>query len=443
MTKRIISTPAGRIAGEEKETCVIYKSVPYAITERFENPKEIEPWDLFDATAKPKNCHQRFEYVDESKEGGFYYKEFDGWRDSDYVESPMTLTIVTPKEELKDCPVLCYVHGGSYENGHSEDCPFGDSDEYSKRGIILVSIGYRLNVFGLYDSGNYCLKDIIFAVKWVKKKIAGFGGNPDKITLMGQSAGAMAVYNVLLSNQLDGVISSAVMCSGAGILPKIAVPKTKEENHWFWQELMQKCGCDTLEQLKSVDHQLLWQSWYDLKAEKGNLAISVPAIDREVLKDYPSNIVKEKKDQNIPLMVGVTSQDMFPFMIFDLALSVGKARVKNKQADVYGYFFDVELPGNSYKAFHASDLWYWFGNFAKSWRPFDESDRNVSQMMIDYLANFIKTQNPNGDNLELWKPISKKNHHFRWLHKGNESMISPFLARKKLLHSTFKDKGPF
>jgi len=63
--------------------------------------------------------------------------------------------------------------------------------------------------------------------------------------------------------------------------------------------------------------------------------------------------------------------------------------------------------------------------------------------MIDYISNFARTQNPNGTSLARWQPISKKNHHFRWFHKGKEVMISPLLARKKLLYSTFKDKGPF
>lgn len=443
MKTTTIETLKGQLIGEEKANCVVYTSVPYARTERFEDPKEIANWTLFDATAKPKNCHQRFEYVDESQEQGFYYREFDYWRDSDYVEDVMTCTIITPKKPMESCPVICFVHGGSYENGHSEDCPFGDTDEYAKRGVIVVSIGYRLNVFGLYDSGNYGLKDIIFAVKWVKENIASFHGDPKRIILMGQSAGAMAVYNILLSNRLQGVISGAVMMSGLGILPPMIAPKTKEENHWFWYELMLRCGCQNEDELKKIDHAILWKNWYDLKAEKGNIAISLPAIDHDLLKQHPNQIVKNQQDQDVPLIVGVTSQDMFPLMIFDLALGVGKKRIQYNRCNVYGYFFDVEPPGNYYKAFHGCDLWYLFGNFQKSWRPFDQTDERISSMMIDYIVNFVKKGDPNGSSLPNWPALSKQNRMFRWFNKGQQVMISPGQARLKLWWSFFKDRGPF
>lgn len=438
-----VDTACGRVKGIEEEKVLAFHSIPYAITERFEDPKAVEPWEEYDATRKQSNCYQRFAYVDESVEdNNFYYREFDYMRDSDWVESPMTLSIRTPKKAEK-CPVVIYFHGGSFDNGCIDDEPFGSTTEYADRGIIFISAGYRLNVFGLYGSNNYGLKDQAFAINWVRDNIAAFGGNPDHIVLMGQSAGAMCVSDLLLDKRLEGTVKAAVLMSGAGLIPKFAGPAPREQNAQFWQAVREKAGCQNDEELKKVDPQILWQAWYDCKATVASIQNGVPAIDGEVVTDYPRAIAKRNEDLNIPLLVGVTSQDMFPFMIFDLAYNVSMSHVRRKRKPVWGYYFDVALPGDSYKAFHGSDLWYMFGGMEKSWRPFDDQDRSISKTMIDYTCNFIKNYDPNGEGLVKWSPISRLNRRFRLFSRRKNTTITPAVARGKLFHSFLFDKGPF
>ena len=441
--KTIIETAHGKVKGEKRQEGYIYHSVPYAKTERFTDPKPYNWHDVFDATKKQVNCHQRFEYVDEAAENGFYYREFDYMRDSDYSESPMTMTIITPLEGEK-LPVVAYVHGGSFENGCIEDMPFGDSFEYAKRGIILVSIGYRLNVFGLYDTGNYGLKDQVFAIDWLKENISAFGGDGEHIILMGQSAGAMCITDLLNSEVLEGKIKGAVLMSGGGVLPKIAGAATQQENHPFWLKVMEEAGCENEEQLKAVGPKTLWQAWYNVSRNKkyANMHTMQPGVDGKFITETPQAVYKKLEDIDVPLMIGITSQDMLPFMILGMGLKWGVRNAKHNRSKVYGYLYDHTMPGEVYKAYHAADLWFMFGNLKKCWRPLTDVDYQLSKKMIDYNANFIKTLNPNGVGLERWPAIDKGMKKYRYFGDDERVLIGPMAIRKKLFHTMFKDKGP-
>ncbi|MBO4538026.1 MAG: carboxylesterase family protein [Erysipelotrichaceae bacterium] len=442
MKECYVETRFGRIRGWENEYGREFHSIPYAVTERFEEPREVPFWGEFDATQRQVNCHQRFEYYDEKAEDGFYFREFDYMRFSDWAESPMTLSILTPKQP-ENCPVVMYFHGGAFENGCIDDEPFGSSHEFTDRGIIQVSVGYRLNVFGLYGSENFGLQDMEYAIHWVRDNIEAFGGDGSHIVLMGQSAGAMGVADLLLDNRLIGLISGAIMMSGAGLVPKFAGPAPREQNQPFWDEVREKCGCKTDDELKKVDARKLWQTWYDCKQASKSLQVGVPAIDGKIIRDYPHEIARRDEDVNVPLLIGVTSQDMFPFMIFELAYGLALNRSRRKLNPVYGYYFDVTPPGESYKAFHAADLWYMFGNMEKSWRPFTDEDRQISKTMIDYTANFIKTGNPNGEGLKKWPAFTRLRGRFRLFSRTWVTLTTPAFARGKLLRNFLFDRGPF
>ncbi len=444
MENIILTTKCGKIKGTQTENACIFSSVPYAQTKRFEKPQPMDKWDLFDATKRQVNCFQRFSFRDKTKSSkDFYYNEFYFDRDSDFAETPMTLTIITPLKP-QNCSVIVYLHGGSFENGCINDLPFGSSEEYAKRNIILVSVGYRLNVFGLFDSQNFMLQDQMFALKWVKENIEDFGGNKDNVVIMGQSAGAMCISDLLLYPLLKDYVKGAILISGAGIIPRFVGPHKSKDNAWFWQKVIEDAGCTTVEEAKCIDSRLLWESWYkNAHKQKIPMHLYAPSIDGEIISDVPQNIIKRHQDVDIPLLIGVTSQDMFPYMIFDMALNMGKRNSDLNRSAVYCYYFDITLPGDNYKAFHGCDLWYLFGNMDKSKRPFTSKDHEISKMMIDYVANFTEKQNPNGVGLPQWDNISKDNHNFRLFSYGDILTIKPVLARGKLLYNMAFDRGPF
>ena len=221
MSTFTIQTPCGAVTGEETDGVRFYRAIPYAEAERFEGPVMTEHWDsTLDATQIESDCWQLCSYHDGPQEpGDFYYYEFLTKRDYHYAESPLQLSIIAPAD-AGGLPVLAFIHGGGFEVGKINELPYGTSTEYAKRGVVLVSIGYRLNIFGLYNGRNYCLEDQLCAVKWLRKNIAAYGGDPDRITLMGQSAGAMSITDLCLTDALKGDIVGAVLIPGAAA-PKL------------------------------------------------------------------------------------------------------------------------------------------------------------------------------------------------------------------------------
>ena len=446
MKRVTIETGLGRVTGKEEKGVRIFSGIPYAVTERFELPKPYPKWDEFDATGRPVDCFQYRAYHDES-EGRywFYHSEFrydQNIPDWDFAESPMTLNIITPSD-AKDAPVLVFIHGGSFENGNVGEHPYGDSTEYARHGIVYVSLGYRLNVFGLYKSGNYGLNDMVFGLRWIKDHIADFGGDPERITIMGQSAGAMSVMDLMYTQLLKDVVKGAVMMSGAGAVPDFAGPLTPEESdEKFWSKVRERAGAKTEEEFKKLPDRTIFQAWYDTSLEIGSVRTKQPGIDGTIIPKLPSKIMREGSYLDVPVIAGVTSQDFMPYLIFELAIGLGKLRARRGQSPVWGYMFDKTPPGDRFKAYHAADLWYVFGNFHQSWRPFDRSDEKLKDEMVHYIANFVKWGNPNGDGLPYWPHISKRNRKFRLFDGEKGGLIGPMRCRYKEWKSFLLDKGP-
>ena len=464
MEEVIFECSCGKVKGQITAGTILFRGLPFAVTERFCPPKVIEHWEdgFYDGTGIETDCFQRHSFEDESK--SFYYKEFRSGRKFRDAESPMTLNIVTPcpapsvQEAFSDdgagseggdavfippaagkrLPVLLFFHGGGFETGTVGELPYGTCPEYAKRDVIFVSAGYRLNVFGLYGGENYGLQDQIAAVDWVRSNIAGFGGDPENITIIGQSAGGMCIMDLLCSGKLEGKIKQAVMMSGAGIVPGIAAPVTKEKARQFWDKVDQALGQDPRE----ATPETLWRTWRKMQAEEKlpwRLRISQPSIDGTVMTERQSSAVNSGRFQNIPVMIGITSQDYMPIFVYEMALSLALKLSRLGHGPVYAYLFDRTLPGNSFKAFHASDLWYVFGSMEESWRPFEKIDYDLSREMIDAVASFCKTGSP-GD--PAWPPVSQHQKGFRHFDGVSTGLAQPGYCRKKMRETLFKTPGP-
>lgn len=437
MEKLVFECPCGKVKGQRLKNAYFFRGISYAKTNRFEKPELIRNWDdIYDATQTEIDCYQRNSFLQEDKES-FYAKEFRGDRDFLYDETPMTLNIVTPSAEGKR-PVLLFFHGGAFATGTVGELPYGTCTGYAARDIVFVSAGYRLNVFGLYGGENYMLLDQIAAVEWVRENITSFGGDPENITLIGQSAGAMCIMNLLCSGKLTGKIKQAVMMSGAGVIPKIAAQATKEKMKEYWNRVDAQLDTNA----KDAEAKSLWEAWQRMQKEEklfSGFSHMQPCIDGEVLTMTQKEAVNTGTITDVPLMVGVTSQDMLPILLYKMALKLGISCARIHHSPVYGYFFDRTLPGNSYKAFHASDLWYLFGNMDKSWRPFEKPDFDLCDEMMDEVAAFCKTGKPKS---KTWLPISKNQKGFRHFDGVDRGLVFPKFCNAKMRESTFKTPGP-
>ncbi len=399
-------------------------------------PELIERWDgCLDARAGELDCWQRSAFYDESDR--FYYKEFRDGAHFTYAESPMTLNLIAPVKAEK-LPVLLFIHGGSFETGTVGELPYGTCTEYAKRGILFISAGYRLNVFGFHGGTNYALADQAACVEWVRRNVSAFGGDPERITLAGQSAGAMCLTDLLCSESLRGKIRGAVMMSGAGPVPAIAAPIPAKKTAAFWRQVDAELGEDP----RTAEPERLWRAWESVKGRQRGLfrfRVSQPCVDGVNPPASQKKRIKSGKILDVPMIVGVTSQDFLPLFLFAMALRLGRSTSRLGHAAVYGYFFDRTLPGNRYRAFHASDLWYVFGNMDRSWRPFEETDYALSRKMIDAIACFCRNGDP-GD--PVWKPITARERSFRLYDGCTDRMVSARFCLKKLLYSALRDPGP-
>lgn len=438
---RVVNTPCGRVKGRVEEGIVCFRGLRYATAKRWAYPELVTNWDgEYEALEFGHCCYQNKAFNDES--GSFYFKDFNEGNTYTFSEDCLFLNIYV-KDEVKEnsnLPVIVYIHGGSFINGCSNERPF-HRPEWPRKDVVAVTINYRLGLlgFGCFKeaeeesghTGNYGLADQIAALHWVKKNIVSFGGDPNNITIMGQSAGAMSVQALVLSPETEGLINKAVMVSGGGNSRIMSLAPSSKKMDKF-AKLYELTGCKTFEELRNFDVEELHRIFYKYKKEEKVGLITIPYIDGKVLVETQFDSIKNKHLKNIPYLIGTTSEDMASGILYDMARNWCLVQEKQNLSPSYLWMFDRYLPGDDSGAWHAGDLWYWFGTFNNCWRPFEKKDHELKDAMISYLANFARTGNPNGENLPNWTPLLKKNQKAMFFGEGDIRMDK--VSRRKLYH---------
>lgn len=412
-------TPCGAIRGIKGEKCVEFRGIRYATANRFEYPKQITHWEgVYDATEFGDCSYQHRAFDDDSKVNAFYHKEFRKGLSFTYGEDCLFLNIWAP-EHAENCPVLIYIHGGSFTGGSANEGHINGT-EFAQKGVIMAALNYRLGPFGfcshpdLTDEngicGNYGLFDQTAAIQWIKDNISAFGGNPDKITLMGQSAGAMSV-DIHLSNSLvKNDFKGAVMLSGSGLQRFLMKPLMPEKTVSFWNTVMNNANVDSISKLKSVDPKTLYYAWLDAcKATKFSMPYTLPVYDGEILKkgDFSLDTISD-----IPYIIGSTCTDMMPIALQIINKKWGKYAAKNNKSSCYIYNFTRRLPGDDKGAWHSADLLYAFSTLDFNWRPFEKIDYEISKQLSDAICAFAKNGNPNCSSIPDWKADYNMPMHF-------------------------------
>lgn len=409
------NTPCGAVRGLDNEKCLEFRGIRYAEAERFEYPKQITSWNgVYDATKFRECSYQHRAFDDDATVNAFYHKEFRKGLSFTYGENCLYLNIWAPKK-ADNCPVLVYIHGGSFTGGSANEGHISGVN-FAQKGLIMVSLNYRLGPFGFCSHpdvkgengacGNQGLFDQTVAIQWIKDNISSFGGDPDKITLMGQSAGAMSV-DIHLSNPMcRNTISGAIMMSGAGLQRFLAKPLKPEKTVHFWNEIMANARVSTMEELKHVDPETLYYAWLKAcKSIKLSMLYTLPVYDGVLLKRGKFN---SKTIADIPSVLGITSDDMIPVVLQFLTKKWAKYAEKNNSNKCYIYNFTRALPGDNKGAWHSSDLLYAFSTLDFSWRPFEDIDYVISKQLSESICSFVKSGNPNCDAIPEWKADFKR-----------------------------------
>jgi para-nitrobenzyl esterase len=425
----ILKIEGGNIQGVSSQDgkAIIYKGVPYASPPvgdlRWKDPQPVKPWegvkvaDTF-APAALQMPHNKSMRTQVNKFGDVdYIKEFYENGDPQYSEDCLYLNVWQPKGAKKGdkLPVAFWIHGGAFMAGYGYENEF-DGEAYAKRGVILVTINYRLGILGYlahpelsnenakHVSGNYGLLDQIKALQWVHDNISQFGGDPNKITVFGQSAGAMSTRDLLCSPLTKGLIARAIIQSGGGLGNKNGLQISSLADY---EKIGEKIfNGKTLKDMRQMSYNELMQLMMKYCQENQTWLMLSPNIDGYALNCDLSAGVSNKTIPHIPYMMGCTLDDMdftkIGMGITDFSLSLKQ----NGYEPAYIYEFVRRLPGDVSGAFHSSELWYMFGTLKRCWRPMTDADYKLSDKMLDYWTNFMKTGNPNGKGLPTWKPCT-------------------------------------
>ena len=444
----IVKTPCGSVqgcAGRVSGTAA-YKGIRYATAGRWEYPKQVTEWEgIYDATHYGNCAYQprAFCNEEENPKKYFYYNEFRKGNSYTYSEDCLFLNVFAPKNAAEGdrLPVIVYFHGGSFTGGSGHEKHF-DGPVWPAKGVIGVTVNYRLGPLGFLclpelkeeagKTGNYGLYDQLTAVRWVKDNISAFGGDSENITLMGQSAGAMSIQLHCLSPLGEGLYQKAVMCSGSGV-SKLMSYAPAERSYNFWKAVMNIAGCDSLASFRAISPEKLFECWRQAKKEvKGGGVAAFPCVDGELVTGSGVDILKAGKHKKIPYMCGATGDDFGAPFLFSMA----KKWCDAQKTPSFTWLFDHKLPGDDKGAWHSSDLWYWFGTLENCWRPMGEYDYALSDKMSDYLTNFAKYGDPNGEGLPCWNYGGKD-----VLMIDDEKIAMGKASKRKLWHSLICSKS--
>ncbi len=429
---------SGKISGVTENGVSVYKGIPYAAPPvgdlRWKQPQPVKHWKGVKACDKfgPASLQGG------SAEGSFYWKEFYQGGAPEKSEDCLYLNVWTPAAGTnKKLPVMVWIHGGAFMNGYGYEIEFG-GEAMAAKDVILVTLNYRLGMCGFLahpllneenggnGSGNYGLYDQIAAIKWVHKNIAAFGGDPDNITVFGQSAGARSVQTLISSPLTKGLISKAIIQSGGG-LNGIIGDTTLESAEAKGKAMWDASGMTTLEQMRACPADKFNEVLGNyMKSQKsfGGFPYG-PCIDGTLLTAPTDEIAESGKELNIPYMIGYTSEDITPDVMNKAAIDWSLLLESQGRKPAYVYLFSRDLPGEDNMqaggfgdmkgAFHSAELWYVFGTLGRCWRPMEAHDYELSEKMVSYWTNFAKTGNPNGEGLPEWTPCTSSDKHIQEL----------------------------
>lgn len=425
-----VATKYGTLEGVQENHSIVFKKVPYAKAPtgelRFRAPQPPEKWEgVYDSRQFPPMAMQ----IEPSPEG-LYGKEF--YSNPDFLrpasEDCLYLSIWIPEtaEAGDRLPVGFWIHGGAFDHGYASELEF-DGQAWNRRNVIFIAVQYRVGCFGFlahpwlsaetdqHVSGNYGILDQIAALRWVHENIADFGGDPDNVTIFGQSAGAMSVHTLVCSKLTAGLFSHAILQSGAFISadPGTTSLEQAEKNG---EEFTSRYGIGSAEELRALSAEQLLQDQLDYQQyvmkTRNTLTYNV-TVDHYVLDDTLSRIWKSGKMKSVPYMIGCVKGDLGTS---EENTESGRKEVLLEEAEkmaqaaepyrdpVYVYFFRHPLPGGENPAFHSAELWYVMGTLERCWRPMQKEDFDLSRTMVDAWTCFCKTGKPGG----AWRPWTKE-----------------------------------
>lgn len=482
----IVRTEQGLARGVEQQGMHIWRGLPYAAPPvgqgRWRPPEPAQAWDgERDAIQSGPICVQPPSGGDPGVGPGLP------------SEDCLYLNVFSPSERQEPLPVMVWIHGGGFNNG-SGTAHLYDGSALARRGVVVVSINYRLGRFGFFDhpalaegradeeaAGNYGLMDMVAALRWVQANAAAFGGDPGKVTIFGESAGGAAVTRLMISPDARGLFHRAVVQSGLGREVATGLttpgprgaPSTWDRGAAFARE----AGIEpTAEALRAAPADLF------LASAPSYFGGDLPMIDGRVIDDQVEAAFRAGRQAPVPLIIGTNSKEFWWIKPNDPSAygAVDDALTTDERAELfqayggqeafdgdivsdmifneparhlarlhsaaghptYLYRFDVvaeAMPEPHGGATHAVERPYVFDNlYALGWAT-TERDQRAATIMADYWTEFARVGDPNGLGRPTWPDMRQSAD--RLLEFTNDGPIDkpvPFKTRLDLIEQHFE-----
>ncbi len=508
----VIKVNEGELTGvkNEDESVEVYAGIPYAkppVGElRWKEPQAPEKWDGVRACDHfaPMSMQKRDSEIMNSLTKIVGYNDFkislkDNYREA-LSEDSLYLNIWKPAGEVKNAPVLFFIHGGSLTTGQPSFSEYRGED-LAKQGIIVVNFGYRLNVFGYmaheslaeespnHTTGNYGLLDQIAALKWVNENIAAFGGDASKITIAGESAGSSSVGALCVSPLAKGLFRYAI-AESSGITPKVPYHTFRSYGDALAQgnKTLEEYSVKNAGELRAMSAEKLLETTANNSAmtvdgyaiteqpyltyEKGNnneqallngynaheadvfnLFTKIEDEDYknrmedlfgeyadDVLKIYPPD--SNKSEYTLAVEAGGSAKGAFNHVLggtwFAYSHKTWSDYIASQNKPVYFYYFSKN--NKSLKAYHAGELPYAYGNLWRHGKLYDEKDYELSKTMQSYWVNFVKTGNPNDDGVPQWEEYTTTQNKILKLDEKIEMIDDPYSELYKVIDKSQNSK---
>jgi para-nitrobenzyl esterase len=439
-----------------------YLGIPYADPpigdERWRAPAPLTPWT---------NVRAAVRFAPSCMQGP--NTPFGPWTSEFLLLGPVSedclyLNVWTAARSNERRPVLVYVYGGGFSSG-SGDVAVYDGAPLAEKGLVVVNMNYRVGALGFLAypeltaesgaSGNYGLMDQVAALEWVRENIGRFGGDPTRVTVAGQSAGAMSVYLLTASPMAKGLFHRAVIESAPGgqaamgVSTRRGVVRPRADAERDGARYAGTLGAKNLAELRRlpaakfvggaggvrfgpvIDGRFLTENPAEtfaagrqndvptiegLNADEGSAS---PTYGRQTAEQFRQQATQRYGDRAARFLAAYPSatEEEARRSQIESGRDAGVAglelllieRAKASQTPAYGYYFDHAIPWPDkpqFGAFHTSEVPYVFGTLDKLKRPWTDADRRLSATMMSYWTNFATTGDPNGSGVPVWPAFS-------------------------------------
>ena len=480
-----VRTGGGWVQGVVKNGISIYKGVPFAAPPvgplRWRAPQRTKPWmGVRNADRFAPACAQIWH-----SSASFGVPEVPTSEDCLY------LNIWTPaRSAAARLPVMVWIHGGGFSTGATA-LPVYDGANLAKKGVVLVSIAYRVGPFGFLahptltkesggSSGNYGLLDQLAGLQWVQRNIRAFGGDPHRVTIFGESSGGYCVSMLAASPLAKGLFHGVISESGGNFSPPSWTLSKAER---YGVEFLSALGAPSIAAARRLPAAAI------LKTPGASDGPFWPNMDGKVLRSDQYLLYRAALQNDTPVLVGSNSDEGATFSsVPDAASFIGQVHsqygayadrilsaypaqgnaeaVRSKSAlisdefqweawvwarlqsrtgkgRVYLYYFNHRppfrdtSPNRQFGAIHSAEIGYVFGNLTEPDVHYTKADRTLSDQISSYWVNFAKSGNPNGDALPFWQAFNAR--HPVVMHFEGEPKMGgvPNLKRLELLDGYF------